>query len=453
MKIALVRPHHRTHLAQPALALGYLCGALRRRGHEVEVIDGLLERLLPEALAQRCEGADVVGISCLSDYHPQVEALCSALRPGGHRVVLGGPHMIEASADSFSGVGADFIVRGEGEDAMVALMDDLARGGDGEMIPGVGTPRHPDPAPRPLIADIDEIPFPDWSDCPPERYPKAPHGGVARRYPIAPIISSRGCPFDCSFCASPRLWERTIRFRSPENVLDEIEELVRRYGVREVHFEDDNLTLRRDHVAGIAEGLLRREIDVTWSTPNGIRCDAVDLELLQLMRRSGCYSVAFGIESANEEIRRQCGKQTSLAVIEAAIGMASKAGLLTQGFFVFGLPGETAETIEETIRFASRSALDKAQFLLLDVLPGTALWETVRHDLKEPGSYQSFHDPSWIPEGVAPEVLARAPGRAFRRFFLSRPRRLVTLARMIRPEQLPFIFRRLRDFRVLPTRR
>jgi anaerobic magnesium-protoporphyrin IX monomethyl ester cyclase len=451
MKVCLVRPFHHSHLIQPPLALGYLAAYLQQHGHRTTVIDGLCERLSDADLAERCVGADLVGISCLSDYWPQTRELTRELKRRGLRVVLGGPHVTFVPQKALRDSGADFVVVGEGEGALLELLAVLAESGRPEGVPGVATPKHPDPVQRELLPDLNALPFPDWDQCPPAGYPPAPHGGVAKNYPIAPITSSRGCPYACSFCSSPYLWQRKIRFRDPENVVAEIEHMVLRHGVREIHFEDDNLTLKRDHVAQICEGILRRGLEISWATPNGIRCDKVDADLLALMRRSGCYSVAFGIESANPEILRRCGKKTSIDTIDRAISLASQAGLITQGFFIFGLPGETEATIQETIDFAAGSRLDKAQFLLLDVMPGCKLWEEHGHETPELSTYQSYHDLSWCPEGLDPEVLKRAPSRAFRTFFAS-PRRILRMLRLVKPAQLRYVLRRVADFRVLPVR-
>jgi len=451
MKICLVRPFHHSHLIQPPLALGYLSAYLQRNGHQVRLWDGLQLAIGNDELAARCADADLVGISTLSDYYPQTIDLVGKLKRQGIPVVIGGPHATFVPDRTLEQTGADYVIVGEGEASMLELVQALAEGGRGQGIPGVGTPRQPRAAPSELIPDLDDLPFPDWDDCPPGAYPLAPHGGVARRYPIAPITSTRGCPYDCSFCSSPFLWQRRIRYRSPDNVVDEIEYMMRRHGVREVHFEDDNLTLKRSHVEGICQRLLNRGVDVTWATPNGIRVDTLDLALVQLMKRSGCYSVAFGIESADPEILRRCGKRTSIDRIEQAIALARGAGMITQGFFIFGLPGETEATIRRTIDFARHSKLDKAQFLLLDVMPGSALWNELGDRVPDLASYQSYHDVTWCPDGLDPDVLRRAPGRAFRAFFAS-PRRVLRMVRMIRPRQIRFVLRRISDFRILPVR-
>ncbi len=451
MRVVLARPNHHSHLIQPPLALGYLKAYLVREGHDVKAVDALNLGLDNEQLVQRCAGADLVGFSILSDYYPQTVDTIRRLKAQGVKVVVGGPHVTVIPSETLEESGADFAVTSEGEPSLAALVADLEAGGDGEGVPGVVTPGNPTPELQPLIKDLGDLPFPDWDDMAPGTYPPAPHGGVAKNYPIVPMTSSRGCPYNCSFCSSPFQWRRRIRFRPPEDVVDEIEYMVARHGVREVHFEDDNLTMRRDHAWAIAEGILRKGIKVSWATPNGIRADKVDRPLLALMKRAGLYSVAFGIESADPEVLRQCNKQASVEKYTRAINIASDLGILTQGFFIFGLPGETEQSIQRTIDFATNSRLDKAQFLLLDVMPGTEIWDQIepKPDLT---SYQSYHDVTWCPDGVSPKVLKAAQARAFRTFFLSRPRRIVKMLSLIRPTQLRYVLRRFSDFRIIPSR-
>ena len=450
MRVTLVRPNHHSHLITPPLALGYLSSHLQRHGHRASAVDAVNEDLTNDQLADRCVGSQMVGISVLSDYYPQTVELVGKLKARGIKVVLGAPHVTVIPDQVLGESGADFVVSGEGEGALLDLTNDLEGGGDGLGIPGVlghgGTLEA-----RDQIKDLDTLAFPDWDKMNPRGYPMAPHGGVAKNYPIAPITSSRGCPYNCSFCSSPYLWNRRIRFRSPENVVDEIEYVVKRYGVKEIHFEDDNLTMKRKHAEGVAEGILRRGIKISWATPNGIRADKVDKELLTLMRRAGLYSVAFGIESADPEVLKQCGKQASVEKYERAIAWASEVGIVTQGFFIFGLPGETPDSMERTVEWARKTKLDKAQFLILDVMPGTRIWDSmdVKPDLTK---YQSYHDVTWCPDGIDPAQLKKAPSWAFRRFFLTSPRRVLKMASMIKLGQLKFVARRFSDFRILPTR-
>lgn len=246
----------------------------------------------------------------------------------------------------------------------------------------------------------------------PRRYRKAPHGGLIKRFPVAPVVSTRGCPFECSFCASPTLWEKRIRFRSPEKIVEEIELLVGRFGVREIHFEDDNLTLRRSHVEKICGLILEKGLDISWAAPNGVRADSLDRDLLELMKKSGCYFLSFGLESGNQSILDRAAKDVSLDTMERVIRETREAGIMTQGFFSFGLPGETEATINETIEFAKSSGLDRAQCLLLDILPGSRLWEELKGEYEIDFGRKSYQEVTWCPLGLDRTVLAQVPARA-----------------------------------------
>jgi radical SAM superfamily enzyme YgiQ (UPF0313 family) len=265
---------------------------------------------------------------------------------------------------------------------------------------------------------------------------------------VAPIITTRGCPFECKFCASPYLWKKRIRFRNPKEVVNEIQYLIEKKGVKEIHIEDDNFTLDRNHVKNICQEIIKRKIKVAWCTPNGIRADKVDLDLLKLMKKAGCYSVAFGIESGNSEILKNILKHEDLEVIKKAVIMAHQIGLLTQGFFIFGLPGETKETIDQTINFAKKIPLDKAQFLLLDVIPGSALWRELKYQKKVNWQIDSFHEISWLPPTVDRKTLNKSLSWAFISFYL-RPKQIWLFLKYFKISQLPFLWRRIIDFRVV----
>jgi radical SAM superfamily enzyme YgiQ (UPF0313 family) len=267
-------------------------------------------------------------------------------------------------------------------------------------------------------------------------------------FPIGIIITSRGCPYECTFCASPKLCDRKIRFRSPDNVVEEIKYLINNFQIKEIHFEDDNLTLRRDNIEKLCYLLIGNGIKVNWACPNGIRADKVDREIIQLMKDSGCYFFSYGIESANNNILKNIKKRESIEVIEKAIEIADEVGISTQGFFIFGLPGETAGTIEENIVFAVKSKLSRAQFLILDVLPGSELWETLKGKFVPNWNKESYREPEWLPEGVTMEQLQSAQSRAFRRFYL-RPKIFWKLARQVDYRQFFYFMKRIKDYRLL----
>lgn len=447
MKVALTRPNYRTHLITPPLGLGYLSSCLKKAGHEVQIIDGLNLSLSNRDIAQRAASAELAGVSVLSDFYLEAVDLIKELKSRNLSVVIGGPHASALPEQTLEGSGADFLVFGEGEETLLELVDALENRKETASIAGLLTGGNALKK-RGFIPDLDLLPFPDWHQIDPRQCKRAPHGAVVKNFPLAPITTSRGCPYLCKFCASPNLWERKIRFRSPENVADEIEYLVRDFGVREIHFEDDNLTLKKEHIEKICRLILERRLKISWATPNGVRADTLDRELIRLMKRSGCYFLVFGIESGAQEILDNIQKKTDLAAIERAVRLASLEGLITQGFFIFGLPGETEETIKRTVRFAKGIPLDRAQFLLLDLLPGSKLWEEFGSFERADWSKRSYQQVSWVPPTISREALERAPQEAFKSFFF-RPRQLYRLLKFIKPYQLPFILRRLLDFGII----
>ena len=451
MKIVLARPNYHTHLITPPLGLGYLSSYLKKFGHDVLIIDGLNLSLNNKEIARMSAGAGLAGVQILSDFYLEGADLIKKLKQAGLRVVAGGAHASSLPQQTLKETGADYAVIGEGEETLSELVKALEDGRPIRDIDGLLSAGSDSFKRRAFIQDLDSLPFPDWHQINPRKCKRAPHGAVIKNFPVAPVTTSRGCPYSCKFCASPMLWNKTIRFRSAENVVEEIEYLVKDFGVREIHFEDDNLTLKREHIERICGLILHRKLKISWATPNGVRADTLTPDLVRLMRTSGCYFIVFGIESGNQEILNNINKKTDLAAIERAVRISHAEGLITQGFFIFGLPGETEKTISETIDFAKRIPLDRAQFLMLDVMPGTQLWDELNGATSVDWSRRSYQQVTWVPPTVSRDVLEKAPARAFRSFFL-RPRQCFQFLRFIKPYQIPFLFQRLKDFRILPAK-
>lgn len=439
MKVAITRPKYRTHLITPPLGIGYLSSFLKNKGIECLIIDGLNKNLSNDEIVLLVGDCEVVGISVFSSYFMEAIDLTKRLKKAGKIVVVGGPQASALPELTLQKTGADYVVVGEGEEIFYKLIRQLS-------LNKKATKKK-----RILFStfnkQLSSLPIPDWDQIDPRLYQMAPHGGFVSSFPVAPVITTRGCPYDCKFCASPRLWGKMIRFRDPKEVVDEVEYLVRKKGVKEIHFEDDNFTLDKKHTVKICREIIRRKLNIDWCTPNGIRADKVDFELLKLMKRSGCYSVAFGIESGDENILKNISKHESLEIIKKALYMSKKAGLLTQGFFIFGLPGETEDTIRKTIDFAMNMPIDKAQFLMLDVIPGSELWEQLNFDKRVNWQLNSFHEISWLPPTIERKVLNNALKKAFFEFYL-RPRQIWLFIKYFRISQLQFLLRRISDFKI-----
>ena len=251
--VVIVRPWYRPHIITPPIGLGYLSSSLQQKGHQVTIVDGLKERLDLDKLEKRVLSLhpDVVCISAMSAYYPAASALSCRLVQRGVRVIIGGAHATALPQQTLSETKADAVIVGYAELALCKLLNDWD---NRREIPGVyrregAASLNSVITTAELPQNLDQLPFPDWQQMTPSSYPKAPHGAFARHFPIGVIVSSRGCAYRCSFCASPALCGGKVKFRSPENIVEEIKLLVEHFGVREIHFDDDNLTLKHSHVA------------------------------------------------------------------------------------------------------------------------------------------------------------------------------------------------------------
>ncbi|MHA1679649.1 MAG: B12-binding domain-containing radical SAM protein [Promethearchaeota archaeon] len=385
--ILLVRPRINLNtfsMPNPPLGLGYLSSYMKRAGFRVFIVDMTIKNVSMDTLIAFIEKNRplLVGISALTAYYNGLRDLSIQIKSRVKQVtvVLGGVHVSSIPEVSLDETNADFIVENEGEETLLDLAEALARGEESfSEIKGLwyrapdGTPVHT--GERPLLDDINSIPFPDWEQIKPSLYPPFPHGFFYKHSGYAPIFSSRGCPFSCHYCASCNFWRRKIRFRTPENVVDEIQFLHDRYGVREIHFWDDNLTLKRSHIEGICKEIMRRNLHhMHFSTPNGVRVDTLDEKLLKLMRAAGFYHLTFSVESGSSTVLKKSGKFTNLKLIARNAFIAKRLGFDLESFFLIGLPADTVESIKKTIKFAKSVPFDRRNFFLVTPLPGSRLF-------------------------------------------------------------------------------
>jgi radical SAM superfamily enzyme YgiQ (UPF0313 family) len=456
--IALIRVNYSTHQITPQLGIAYLSSFIKTKGYNALIIDGLKNKLNHSEILEilRKENITVAGITCLSAHFNEVASLSRFLKTNRIKTIIGGVHPTFMPYQTLVETQADYVVCGEGEIPLLQLLENGISNTPPEKmckIKGVYSLKCLEDENTPfekceIVKNLDELPFPDWEQMNPRTFPPAPHGALVKHFPIGFIFSTRGCPYSCKFCASPNFYNKKVRFRSAENVVDEIELLSKKYGVREIQFEDDNLTLNRTHIENICDLLLSRNIDLSFSCPNGIRADKIDDALAKLMKRAGFYYCALGIESANANILRNISKDENIDIIQNAITILNKNHIVSQGFFIFGLPGETKESIEETTRFALRSGLERAQFIILDILPGCDLWTELQGQFVSNFSKKSYREPEWIPEGLTRDDLLKAQSRAFRKFYL-RPKNLLQNLRYLKLRQIGHIIKRLVDYRII----
>ncbi|MCD4775751.1 MAG: B12-binding domain-containing radical SAM protein [Candidatus Aegiribacteria sp.] len=422
MKFLLLYPP-RPESTNTVPPVGFLSigAVLEGLGHEINLIDAALTGLRGKALIQQIRdySPHMVLVSAFSSDVEVLSAELPLLKKalGDVPLLLGGPHAscrgIKALDDLPQ---VDTIFLGEAEESIVEyLADPSAR------IPGIINRTDPwDTSPR-HIEDLSTLPVPAWHLAPPVNYSGLPNGVLLRNMPFAPIITTRGCPYRCTFCAGFRITGRRIRHRPLAMVWNEIDLLVNHFGVKEIHIEDDNFTFDVDYAAGFCEEAIRRKYPVHFSTPNGVRLDSLNEHLLKLMKKAGWYVIHCGIESGSDRILRSVKKNISIAEIREKISLIKRVGLSTAGYFILGLPGETEDDIKKTISFSLSSGLSWAHFAAFLPIPGSEAGdEWFRDHPDSEGIWKLFHNTSCPapPDGVSRETMLKLQRKAFLRFYL-----------------------------------
>jgi radical SAM superfamily enzyme YgiQ (UPF0313 family) len=344
----------------------------------------------------------------------------------------------------------NFAFVGEAEIGLRVLLNNLQNNGNLKEIPGLVW-RNKNKImvnPQIFVKDLDSLGFPSWELIKPNEYPQSPHGGFSKNFPIAPIIITRVCPFQCTFCAGHSVSGRNIRSRTPKNVIDEIKLLYNEYGIREIHIEDDNFTLNKNLVREFCNLIIEKELDISWCCPNGVRLDTLDEEILKLMKKAGCYSLAVGIESGSDKVLKHMKKNLTVNQIKDKVELINKVGIEIIGFFILGYPSETEDDINKTIEFAKKLPLTRAQFNIFIPLPGSEIY----NKLKEEGKLNNINwDKFFVTkvaysENLGEEKLKKLQREAFLKFYL-RPKILIGMLKEIKSlKQLKHLFFRINAY-------
>ncbi len=403
MRVLLIQPRYTYPqdvplIVEMPLGLCYLAAVLRDRGHEVQILDCLAEDyahaqrngdcvtygISDEEITRRIKAFRPQVVGCSSMFtlqYANVEKLCRLVKTIDREIVVvtGGMHPTVKPDAVLANRDIDFILRGEGDYTLAELVDALEHRGDYTGIDGIGYRSRQGVKIRDkqhFIEDLDALPLPARDLLPVEQYFRAglAHGFVLRDKRNINLITSRGCPARCVFCTVHLMWGRKFRARSPENVLAELEHLKRVYGVRHVQFEDDNLTYDIPRAKAIFQGMIDRQLDLAWTTPNGVALWRMDEETLRLMKQAGCYCTKFAVESGNQRVLSEVIKKPQrLESIIPLIRYARKIGIKVGSFFVVGLPGETRDEMLDSFRFPHRVKLDWAEYSIATPHHGTAL--------------------------------------------------------------------------------
>ncbi len=409
---------------QLPLGIYYLASAAHAAGHTVGVIDAEAtgKTILGVAADVAAFRPDIVGISTttVAFSHALETAREIKDRLPELIVVFGGTHVTLAMETVVKRAEVDFAVVGEGELTLVELLDNLDRGEKIESIPGLAYSKNGaivyNP-PRKFIPDLDQVLFPAY-DLVPDFSLYTPPPSNYRQLPVANIITSRGCPNKCTFCGHSA-FGHVLRQRSPENIAAEIELLYRQYHIREIAFVDDTFTINADRIRVLFRILEKKGIRIPWTCMS--RINTVNMEILTFMQAHGCWHISFGIESGNPDILRLIRKQISIDETRKVIQWCHQLGIRTKGFFIVGHPGETIDSIEQTIQLAVDLPLDDVVVTLNTPLPGTEQYRTAdqygRIDRRDWSDFNMWN-PVFVPKGLTMDTLVEKHREFYRRFYL-----------------------------------
>ncbi|MDP8222823.1 MAG: radical SAM protein [Candidatus Lernaella stagnicola] len=441
------------------LGLLYLAKALRQAEIPVAVRDGHLETKPERGYALDLVTGDepvLVGIKLFSLGIAHARRAIANIKKINPRAVtvVGGPHPSGVAGQLWRDVPeADFGWTGEGEIGLPKLVRALEAGGRDEdlaQVPGLVWRRDEKAvvnAPA-FLDDLDALDQPAWDAVPVAGYLARPT--PIRKQPHLSILTSRGCPFDCSYCAGRLITGRRMRFRSGEKVVDEMAMLRERYGVTTFAITDDNFSLNQRHVEGFCHALIDRDLPgVRWDClATGLRLDSLSADLLRLMERSGCYACSVAVESGSPRVLEHMQKGVDLDTMREAIALIRRTTKMrVNTYFILGYPTETRADLRASIRFARRSGAHHAQFFLFTPLPGAPITDILRETGKLPAvpwEKFRFDRPSVPLVDVSLAGLKRRQIWATLSFYFSRPWRLAALVRDVwSPAVVRDVFRRL----------
>jgi radical SAM superfamily enzyme YgiQ (UPF0313 family) len=409
----------------PPLGLAYLAAVLEREAVPVRLLDAAVEGLRPEETVARIRGwnPDIVGLTSTTNFFCNALDLAQRLKAAmpGAVILIGGPHVTSNPQPVLDHACFDVGVKGEGELTLVELVRALAAGGRLEDIPGLVFRRDGrvvETADRPLIQDLDTLPMPARHLLPLARYIPQPNDGPY--LPKFAMITSRGCPYQCIFC-DHGVFGTAYRSFSARRIVDEMEQLVSRYGAADIAFVDSLFMPTVKRVDGIVEEILRRGLKVHWTCT--IRANVATRDMLMRMKQAGCWRVRIGVEAGDPEVLRFIQKHITRDQVARVVKDAHDAGLHPKAFFMIGHPTETEAAIRESIAFAKSLPLTDITVQINTPLPGAPQSAFIReHGELVTTDFErySFWEPVFVPAGLTRERMDQLY-RAFYRSFYFRP--------------------------------
>lgn len=372
MKIIFIKPKTDLHVIIPPINFIYLAGHLKK--HTLKLIDGHLNNLSDEQIIKQAEefNPDVVcfgGLSSEIDYSLNLAKKVRKLIKA--KIIFGGVHVTNFSKEILSKDYIDFIFKAESEIPFAEFIDKLEKGGsDCLKVSNLGYKKDGKMFFNEVkLYDFNKINLPNWNLIELKKYLKT---FINKRSPCAPIFTSRGCPFSCTFCSSYSMNGRGFREKNLDTVIKELKYLKQRFGIREFHIWDENFTLKKERAIDFCDRLIKEKLDLIWNCPNGIRIDTLDDELLKKMKQAGCYAMSLPIEFGTQRMLDIVNKGTNLKKMLEIVPLVEKNGIKATCFFIIGHPEEKEADIKETIRLSKTLKISRAYFSIYKILPGSA---------------------------------------------------------------------------------
>ncbi len=425
----------------PPMASMYLAGYARVKGYTPKILDLDMENMAKEQVISYVSSLSpkVIGMTAFTSTVKVAYRLLAAIKRAvpNALTVIGGPHVTFLPQEALSQEGVDVAAMGEGEETLSDIIGTYESGKGLDEVRGIAYKREGSMKlnpPRPMIENLDEVPFPARDLVSYERYRWQ---GVLE----APIMTTRGCTFRCQYCSSSEMMGRRYRTRSVQNVIEEIREVQEKYHVRDIEFIDDTFTLNMKRASQVMKSIVEEKLDIKLALSS--RVNTINEDLMQDLKKGGTANMYFGVESGSQRVLDLMQKGIKLEQATAAVNLAKKYNVGVLCSYIVGFPGETPEEMNQTIKFSVKLNSDYAQFSILTPFPGTPIYYeldrkglistkdwtlyTVLHPLIK---YEAF--------GYSANLVARKLADAYRVFYL----RLGYLAK--RRHMLPLIMKTIR---------
>lgn len=411
----------------PWLGMAYAAAAARAAGHDVVLQDYQATREGYDAVERDIRGVqpDVVLMAnfitnterCL-----KVAEIAKSVNPAT-KVIFGGPQPTIFPEQSIDHDLVDVVTYRESEISLARLLQCLNDGKSAwREVPGLvfrDGDEYVKTVGQPLINDMDSIPIPALDLYPMDRYFPAVY---IRGKRVGNYVTSRGCPYECTYCEAKMTFGRTFRFHSTERVISDIKYMTHKWGFDSYQFYDDIFTTNRKRVIDLCEGFLREDLNIKWMC--WTRTNLVDPELMDIMKKAGCYLIFFGCESGSQEMLDRIKKNLTVETNYKGIKIVRDSGMKSFSSFMIGLPGETKDQVQDTIDFTLKSELDYASIFLLEPYPGTEIWDDALKNgrLVADENYSNqmltnFNE-VWVPNGFTREELVKLQNEAMDKFYL-----------------------------------